>query len=376
MRYRTLGRTGLEVSILGLGGFHLLELSPLYAKQIIHRYLDAGGNYIETAAEYGDGNSEQKIGPVMAERRGDCVLATKCHARARDEAEQFIARSLKNLQTDHVDILFMHHIQTPEELNRILAPDGALRAAEKAKEQGQTRFIGITNHGHPQNLIQALKDYPFDVIMTNVNYFDRFNFPGIEEELLPLAQEREVGIVGMKAVADGLLWRSAETAFRYAWSLPIHVMAAGANTLDLLEKDLALAEQFTPMNDEEREQLFTKAPEMGNYVCRQCGKCLPCPEGIDIPGIFKLEGWYDRQIWDGVVREPGDYLMRQILRFWFQNEKRAKDAYAALDVKADACTECGECVPRCPYQLPIIEKLQNVRYKITTEPKILPIKEN
>jgi predicted aldo/keto reductase-like oxidoreductase len=87
--------------------------------------------------------------------------------------------------------------------------------------------------------------------------------------------------VGMKAVGDGLLWRSAQQAFRYAWSLPIHVMVAGMNTLALLEQDLTYAESFVPMSDEEKERWFADAPELGTYVCRQCDKCLPCPAGID-----------------------------------------------------------------------------------------------
>jgi predicted aldo/keto reductase-like oxidoreductase len=110
---------------------------------------------------------------------------------------------------------------------------------------------------------------------------------------------------------------------------------------------------------------------LGNYVCRQCNKCLPCPENIAIPEIFKFEGWYDRQIWDGIVREPGDYLMRQVLRFWFQNEERGRTAYESLTIKADACTECGECEPRCPYKLPIIAKLRNAHYKLTAEQRII-----
>lgn len=368
MQKRTLGRTGLQTSILGMGGFHLVEISPADAVALLNRYLDAGGNYVETAPGYGSGNSESKVGRVMAYRRDDCILATKCHARERDAAAAMLDDSLRRLQTDRVDVLFMHHVQTEEELVRILAPDGALRAAEAAREAGWVRFIGISNHGHPQLLIKALERYPFDVIMTNFNYYDRFNFPLIEEELLPMALERNVGIVGMKAVADGLLWRSAEVAFRYAWSLPLHVMVAGMNTPALLEQDLAWAESWAPMSGAKRETLYAQAPELGNYVCRLCGDCLPCPEGVDIPLIFRLEGWYDRQMWDRQVRDPGDYWMRQTLRFWFMNERRARSAYASLRVQADACIDCGDCEPRCSYHLPIVAKLDNAHYKLTVEP--------
>lgn len=367
MQYRTLGRTGLKASILGIGGFHLVEISPADAHTLLNCYLDRGGNYIETAAQYGDGNSELKVGAVMAKRRDDCILVTKLHVRQRAEAAAMFAESLRRLQTDHVDALFMHHVQTMDDLDRILAPDGALRAAEAARAAGQVRFIGISNHGHPELLIRALQAYPFDMIMTNLNYFDRFNFPLIEEGLLPLALEKGVGIVGMKAIADGLLYHSAPIAFRYAWSLPIHVMVAGMNTMSMLEQDMAWAETFTPLTAEEEAQLLW-APELGDAVCRLCGDCLPCPEGIDIPAVFTLEGVYDRQIWDGIVRDPGDYWLRQTLRFWFMNEERARAAYGASGLRADACTKCGECQPRCPYGIPIIAKLERAHYKLTAEP--------
>ena len=365
MQRRTLGRTGLEVSILGLGGFHLLEISTANAHAILNCYLDAGGNYVETAPEYGHGESERKLGLALARRRDECVLATKCHARDREAAAGLIDQSLRHLQTDHVEILFMHHVQKPDELDRIVAEDGALRAAEAAREAGKIRFVGISNHGHPELLIEALRRYPFDVVMTGLNYYDRFNYPLIEEELLPLLLQEDTGIVGMKAVGDGFLWRSAEQAFRYAWTLPLHVMVAGMNSLDLLKQDLAYAEAFTPMSGEEQEQWFFEAPELGTYVCRLCGKCLPCPEGVDIPDIFELEGQYDRQMWDGIVRDPADYWLRNSLRFWFENQDRARATYAALPVKADACTDCGECEPRCPYHLPIADKLHHVLYKLS-----------
>lgn len=365
MERRKLGRTGLEVSILGFGGFHLLEISLAEARGLLNRYLDAGGNYIETAAEYGHGESERKVGSVMAGRRQECVLATKCHVRDADGAATVIDDSLDRLQTDYVDVLYMHHVQGFAELDQLLAGNGALKAAEAARAAGKVRFIGISNHGHPEVMMEALRRYPFDVIMTGFNYYDRFNFPQIEDELLPLAQEKDAGVVGMKVVADGFLWRSAEAAFRYAWSLPIHVMVAGMNTANYLEMDLALARGFTPMTGEEKERLFFDAPELGTYVCRLCDKCLPCPEHIDIPRVFQVEGLYDRQMWDGLVRDPGDFWLRNSLRFWFGNQDRAKAAYAALPVTADACTDCGDCEPRCPYHLPIVQKLRHTHYKLT-----------
>ena len=215
---------------------------------LLNRYLDAGGNYVETAAQYGDGESELKMAGVVAARRDEFVLTTKCHPRDREAAAQTIDLSLRQLQTDHVDILLMHHVQTRPIWTRILAEDGALRAAEDARRAGKVRFIGISNHGHPEMMIQALERYPLDVIMTGTNYYDRFNFPRLEAQLLPMAVERGVGIVGMKGVGDGYLWRSAEMALRYAWSLPIGTLALGWNTLELLEQDLAWAEAFTPLN--------------------------------------------------------------------------------------------------------------------------------
>ncbi|MFQ6123294.1 MAG: aldo/keto reductase [Candidatus Heimdallarchaeota archaeon] len=371
MEERPLGNTGEKITILGLGGFHLLEISLRNAVEIVTMYLDQGGCYIETAAAYGNGQSEQKIGKIMRKQSEECFLATKCHVRDKIGAMASIEHSLRNLNTDHVDILFMHAVQTQGELNRILAPDGAIHAAEKAREAGKIRYIGITLHGVPDPLIEAVKCYPFDVIMTGFNYYDRFNWPTLEEEFLPLALKKKIGLIGMKPLADGYLWRSAELAFRYAWSLPLSTVVAGINTLEQLEQDLVYAENFRPMTQKEKEKLFCNAPELGDYVCRQCGKCLPCPEGIDIPRLFMLEGYYDRQMWDGQVKDPADFALRHRLRFWFNNKDLAQQEYAKKVVKANACTSCEDCLPRCPYKLLIIEKLRLVDYKLAPTGKKL-----
>ena len=367
MEKRKLGNTGEEVTILGLGGFHLLEISDKDAVNIMNRYLDAGGNYIETAAQYGEGESERKVGLIMKERRDDCFLTTKCHLRDKEGAEKEINNSLKRLKTDHVDLLIFHHVQEEDELEQIFSSGGAMEAFDKAKRDGKIRFIGISGHGVPDVLIQALKQYHFDAVMTGFNFFDRFNFPDTEDILIPLAKKKGLGIIGMKAFADGLLWEYPEESLRYSLSLPIDLVVAGFNTLDMLEKDLKIVDNFTPMTEEEKENLFNKNPILGNYICRQCDLCLPCPEGIDIPKIFLYEGWYDRQLRDRVVRESPDFALRDRLRFWFDNRDKARKAYSKLDVKADACTRCEECIPKCPYGIDIISKLDNAHYKLMRE---------
>ena len=361
---RTFGNTGLSTSILGFGGFHLLEIPVSEADYLLNRYLDAGGNYIETAASYGNGESERKIGQCVSARRSEYILATKTGDRSKEKAMESLERSLKNLRTDYIDLLIMHGVGTMAELDQILAPGGALEAAIEAKNDGRVKHIGISMHGQPDVLIRALKEYPFEAVMTTINYYDHFNFPEIQEELLPLAHEIDSAIILMKPVADGLLWRSSEVAFRYAFSQPVSIVVAGINNREMLEADLSYAEHFTPMPETEMEQLYTDAPELGTYVCRQCGNCLPCAEGVPITEIFRYEGYFDRQMADGIVTNASDYALKERLRFWFGNNNMAKERYAKLPVKADRCTGCGLCSPKCPYGIDIVRKLSICDYKL------------
>ena len=273
MEKRALGKTGLSLSALGFGGFHLVEIPSSDASLLLNSYLDRGGNYIETAAEYGDGISEEKIGRAVAHRRGQFVLATKTLARTRDASAAEIDRSLRLLHTDHVDVLFLHCVQTPEEIRTIFGPGGALEAVTAARKAGKVRFIGITGHGRPDGLLAALPLFPFDVMMTGFNYYDRFNFPTVEGELLPRCRDAGMGIIAMKALADGYLYRSAVPAIRYALGLPVATVVMGINTREMLDADIEAVQSFRPLDETEREELFRSAPELGSYVCRLCGKC-------------------------------------------------------------------------------------------------------
>jgi len=365
---RTLGKTGEKLSILGFGGFHLLEISESAAADLLNFYLDAGGNFIETATGYGDGDSERKIGQVMRTRRAECFLSTKTQVRSRKEAAASIDRSLQNLQTDHLDNIFMHCVSTERELSTIMSDDGALRAAEDARKAGKARFISITSH-LPEVLLKAVKAYRFDAIMEWINYYDYFNFPLIYDAILPACVERGIGIICMKPVADGLLWRpeSAANAFRWVWSMPeVTSAVASNNTMGLLASNLVLAKSYRPMTEREKENLYLKAPELANYVCRRCRSCMPNGAGLDIPEIHRLEGYYDRQMMPGPVMTLPDPELRAGLNDWFGNRAYARAAYTALGKKVTADTDCSDVEPRCPYGLPIAAKLKWIAKKLSS----------
>ena len=365
MEKRILGKTGLEVSLLGYGGFHLIEIPADEARELLNYYLDNGGNYIETAASYGDGESEKKIGSLVVNKREEIILASKTGIRDAAGAMAEIDRSLKNLQTDYLDIIFMHGVTKEEDLEQILSPGGAFEAAKKAKRMGKVKHIGITSHGQPDTLIEALKTDNFEVMMTHFNYFDRFNFPKLENELLTLIQEKNIGTICMKPLADGFLWRSVEKAFRYVFSLPIDMVVTGMNTMDMLKKDIQIVTEYNPMTDSEKESLFANAEELGNYICRQCECCAVSDEmGGDLKEVFKIEGYYDRQMYDGKPRNPADYALRDRLRHWFGNKEMAERLYRGLSLDAVDLLKKVDSFKPCPYGLPIKDKLEMVDYKL------------
>ncbi|MFN2341480.1 MAG: aldo/keto reductase, partial [Halanaerobium sp.] len=312
-----------------------------------------------------DGESEKKIGEIVKQRRDELILASKTGVRDAEGAMAEIDRSLKNLQTDHLDIIFMHGVGDEADLESILEPGGSLEAAKKAREMGKVKHIGITGHGQPDVLIEALKTGEFEVMMTHFNYFDKFNFPKLEKELLPLVKEKNIGTLCMKPLADGFLWQNVEDAFRYVFSLPIDAVVTGMNSKEMLEMDLKLAEEFEPMSEEEKEELFTNAEELEDYICRQCEKCTVSDQfGAEIKDVFRMEGYYDRQMYDGNPRNPADYALRDRLRFWFGDKKLAEERYKKLEVKATDLLKERARFKACKYGLDIKNKLEIVDYKL------------
>jgi len=365
MEKRPLGKTGLDVSVLGFGGFHQVEITSEESARLLGAYLDAGGNYIETAAGYGNGISETKIGRAVSHRRRDYILATKSTERGRAGFLAELDRSLHNLKTDHVDVMFMHAVQSVEDMDRILGPDGAMEAALGARQAGKIRFIAISGHGRPHALLNAVHRYRFDLLMTGFNYLDRFNYPAIEGELLPLCAEKGTGVIAMKALGDGYLFRSPEPALRYALSLPVATVVAGINSREMLEMDLAIVSRFSPMTEEEKQELYRTAPELGDYVCRLCDKCRT-PE-FDPQKVFLLEGMFDRQMDDMRVGDAARYALQERLKQWFAQAELARSEYRALTPKVDPSRSYRDLSALCPYRIDIDRKLKLAHGKLSPD---------
>jgi aryl-alcohol dehydrogenase-like predicted oxidoreductase len=370
MQRRPFGSTGEQVSLLGMGGFHLLEIDGAMVTALANAYLDAGGNYLESAFSYGNGASERKIARAVGHRRGEYLLATKTTARTKAEALAELEGSLRHLGTDYVDVWYLHAVQDAAIAEAVLAPDGAAAAQQEAIRAGKVRFAGITGHGQPAGLLHALARHPFDAVMTQVNYYDDGNFPDVQRRLLPLARERGMAVVAMKPLGDGYLHRSPTAALRYALSQPVAMAVAGFNSPAMLAADLAAVAAFTPLDDATRADLLRDAPEFRGYACRQCADC-PVPTPLDLRRIFELEGWADRQMGDGTVGDAAEFALRMRLCRWFGNGPAAADAYAAEGHAVDPHGDYTALSAHCRYGLDLDRKLKLAHAKLTgTEPAL------
>jgi len=288
MPTRNLGKTGYKVGIFSLGGQASIEKAnnEAVAVPIIERALDLGVNYIDTSSIYGgpDRWSEQYVGKVMKHRRGDAFLATKTKERTRDGSMRMIETSLKLLQTDHVDLWQLHDIGTMTDINEIFAKGGAMEALLEARDQKIVRYLGITGHYRPDSLIEAIHRYPFDTILMAVNAADPHHY-SFSEQLLPLAVEKQMGIIGMKVPARGRIlstwtpppieqqkhtWEGMvlaptpgtidmRQAMYYSLSLPVSTVIIGCDSVAQLEQNVQLAHEFTPFNHQQMAALTEKS---------------------------------------------------------------------------------------------------------------------
>jgi uncharacterized protein len=257
---RTLGRTGAKVSILafGCGSRFLMYKDEDSASAILNHAIDLGITYLDTAYAYGDGESETRVGRVMAKRRKDVWLATKIPDRTRDEFLRRLEGSLKRLKTDHVDLVHIHSLGQSDDLEKIEAKDGALKGLMEAREQKMARFAGMTSHTNGEVMAKAIERHDLDCVQMALNASRNGRF---EELALPAANAKNLGVIAMKVtgqeflVGEGSGKADMNSLLRYSMSLPVTTAVVGMPKPEMLAHNVESARNFLPLSDQEKDHL-------------------------------------------------------------------------------------------------------------------------
>jgi aryl-alcohol dehydrogenase-like predicted oxidoreductase len=268
--HRPLGKTGANVSIIGVGGYHLGSTKDqTEANELVARALDAGINFFDNAWDYHDGLSEERLGAALKGKRDQAFVMTKVctHGRTKDVAMKQLEESLRRLQTDYLDLWQIHEVIYYNDPDLIFAPNGAAEALLAAKQQGKVRFVGFTGHKSPDIHLRMLShDFAFDTVQMPLNCLDA-TFHSFEQKVLPEANRRGIAVLGMKSmggsgelIVNGVA--TPEEALRYAMSLPVGTTISGMDSLEILEQNLTIARGFQPMSDEQMQKLRDRARRM------------------------------------------------------------------------------------------------------------------
>lgn len=327
MRYLPLGQTGLTVSEVGFGGIPIIRLSSAEAERTARHALDAGITLFDTANRYLD--SEEKLGRALRGVRHRAVLATKTFLRDAKGAAQELDLSLQRLQTDWIDLYQIHQVSQQRDLDAALAPGGALEALLKAKEQGKIRHIGVSSH----NLAMAER-------LVETNLFETIQYPlnFVEREaattLVPKARAAGLGVLVMKPFAGGVI-DDAALAFAYLRRFPEVIPLPGLDSVERVDEILALYARPHVLAARDEAAMEIIREELGARFCRRCEYCQPCPHGVRIT-----------------------YAMMYLAVARRMSPAKATGFSGAVMETVRACADCGECLPKCPYGLPIPDMLK------------------
>ena len=260
---RPFGRTGIPVSILALGGWHLgLPRTEREATRLVHAAIDGGITFMDNAWDYNEGVSEIRMGKALAGRRDKVFLMTKAcpHGRDARTAMRQLDESLRRLKTDYLDLWQLHEVIFADEPKKYFATGGAVEALDRARQQGKVRFVGFTGHKDPELHLEMLaQDYPWDSCQLPLNCFDA-SFRSFEQRVLPELNRRGIAAIAMKSLGgDGRAVKARavtpQEAIRYALSLPIATLVSGIETMRVLRQNLAIAQGFRPMTSRQRQAL-------------------------------------------------------------------------------------------------------------------------
>lgn len=297
MPYRTLGKTGVRVSLVGLGGHHIgrSSVSPEESTKIIRTGLDSGLNFLDNCWDYNDGVSEERMGVALKDGyRQKAFLMTKLDGRTVKSAQQQLEESLKRLQTDHIDLIQIHEVIRMDDPERIFAAGGTLEYLEKAKKEGKVRFIGFTGHKSPEIHLHMIEtatkhNYTFDTVQMPLNAMDA-HFDSFGAKVVPVAKKLNMGILGMKPMGDGVILKSNTVTpvecLRYAMHLPVSVVITGCDSMQILQQALDTAKNFHGLDTAEVSAILKKTETVA-----QNGQFELYKTSHNFDGTFKNPQW-------------------------------------------------------------------------------------
>lgn len=331
MNKNFLGNTGMQVSIIGFGGIPIQRISQEDATKLVLEAKNKGINFIDTARAYTV--SEEYIGNALKEAgRENFYIASKAMCFSYESMKESIEESLKVMDIEYIDLYQIHNVSKKEQLDEALSDKGALKALVEAKEKGLIKHIGITGHLR-ELLIEAIDRDEFETV--------QFPFNPVESqgtELFKKALSKGMGTIAMKPLAGGA-FRKAELSLKFIVNSGlVNVAIPGVDSVEQVAINASIGVDVHPLTEDEIKEIEKEVKELGNDFCRRCGYCKPCPEGIDIPSAMLYEG----------------YAIR------YNMPEYAKMKYETLPIKADACVRCRKCESKCPYGLPIVDKLKHV----------------
>ena len=334
MLKRRLGTTDMNVSVVGFGGIPIQGISFEEADRVFAKALDEGINFFDSARAYTD--SEEKMGRALARSRDSIYLSTKALSRTGAGLGDEIETSLRNLRTDRIDLYQLHSVGTLVELDAIFEPGGAYEALLAARAAGKIRWLGITGHSR-EVILRAIESGLFDTA--------QFPFNPIEDEwseaVIPAAKKASVGTICMKPLAGGAI-RNHRAALRYELSRGMDVVIPGMDEIDQIEENASVGAKLVPPSEGDLVDLHAEKVLWGEKFCRRCGYCQPCPNGLNIPFLMLIDGYYTRY-------ELRDWALARL---------------GTLAKKFCDCAACGECLVKCPYHLPIPDMMKDAAKRI------------
>jgi predicted aldo/keto reductase-like oxidoreductase len=327
MRYTRLGNTGLNISELGFGGIPIIRLDMDTAIRVLRCAYEKGITFFDTANAYRD--SEEKIGNAFDGRREKIVIATKTLQRNAINANKHIENSLRMLKTDYIDLYQLHQIAQENDWQAVTAPDGALEAVVRAKQEGKIRFIGVTSHNLAM-AIKLVKTGLFSTIQLPFNFIE----DAAKNELLPAATELGMGIIAMKPFAGGVI-DNAEMAIKYLRQYSEVVPIPGCDSENSVHQVTSCYQHPNEVTDDDMALMDKYRRDLGKQFCRRCEYCQPCPNGVMI------------------TMAMGYNLMASKM------SPAVSTAFCKPAMESiKLCIECDACIERCPYELPIHEMLR------------------